>query len=197
MQVRLLKKHLKQYHTVPFNFKGICKVVSNEDKTKDLCHLNYKDLKDLFKINLDLLKNTFYSFCVVREPISRFKSAYIQYTTHSKFQFNELPFSIEEIISVLIKHNDISNDARYVHFLPQTYFTHTDDDKLIVDEIFTINNLFALFEKLGIVCNFDVSSTENESKTKDEFFEIELSTQQLEQLRVFYERDYKLLSTYF
>ena len=146
-------------------------------------------MKDLFKINLDLLKNTFYSFCVVREPISRFKSAYIQ--------FNELPFSIEEIISVLIKHNDISNDARYVHFLPQTYFTHTDDDQLIVDEIFTINNLSALFEKLGIVCNFDVSSTENESKTKDEFFEIELSTQQLEQLRVFYERDYKLLSTYF
>ena len=36
-----IKKHLKQYHTVPFNFKGICKVVSNEDKTKDLCHLNY------------------------------------------------------------------------------------------------------------------------------------------------------------
>ena len=84
-----------------------------------------------------------------------------------------------------------------MHFLPQTYFTHTDDDQLIVDEIFTINNLSALFEKLGIVCNFDVSSTENESKTKDEFFEIELSTQQLEQLRVFYERDYKLLSTYF
>lgn len=194
-----LRSFLHACHDVPFNFYGVTTFsCQNIEITKDLHHVNCSDLKKYIpQIHIDL--NKYYKFCVVREPISRFKSAYIEYTNHIKEYFNTNPLSIEEVLEVLLHHKDLLNDSKYVHFFPQTYYTHTHDDKLVVNEIFSLKNLDEMYLRLN--SKYDLKKKEhskkNVTKNKPFFFKIELSNEQIQKLYAFYKRDFDLLSKYF
>ena len=184
-----VKKYLSQIHDVNQNFYGVVKL---NNKDIDLSHMNLNELKMFFPNNYD---STYSSFCILRKDIvQRFKAGYIEYTNHVKAYFKEEPLSVNELLNIFT-YDMISLDHLYIHFRPQTLYTHNDDDEQVVTYLIDIENIVD-----GLNCvlenkNIDIQINANVTKVNEKAikFNFELSDFEVKKILKLYERDIRLL----
>jgi hypothetical protein len=184
-----VKKYLLQIQDVYPNFYGLIKI---KNKDIDLSHMNLNELKTFFPNNYD---SSFSSFCIIRKDIvQRFKSAYIEYTNHIKAYFKRSPLSVNELLNIFT-YDMISLDHLYIHFRPQSCYTHSDDDKQVVTYLIDIKNIVDGLNYLLKEKNIDIQINANVTKIneKADKFHFQLSDLEVQKILKLYERDIRLL----
>jgi uncharacterized protein YfkK (UPF0435 family) len=185
-----IKSVLSKYHDDPITFYGVCKI---KDTVKDLSHINMQDLKHLFD---RIQEQSYVTFCIIRDPIERFKSGYIEYVHHIQAYFKEKPLDIPQLLEVL-ESDVFYGDSRYVHLLPQTYYTH-EGHKQTIDHILNLNNLDTNLNKLLTKLNIDnvdvINSFKSNQGKSNKFDQIyNMNESQIRSLKNIYVKDYDLL----
>jgi hypothetical protein len=184
-----VKKYLQQIHDVNRHFYGVKKI---KEKVIDISHINLNELKTIFPNDYD---SSYSSFCIIRKDIvQRFKSAYVEYTNHIKYNFFREPLSVNELLKIFT-YDMISLDHLYIHFRPQTLYTHNDDDEQVVTYLIDIENIVdglnCLLKDKNI--NIKINSNVTKINEKADKFDFQLEDFEIEQILKLYERDLRLL----
>jgi hypothetical protein len=180
---------LIKYHDDPNTFYYVRNI---KGKIYDLCHLTLFELQDLFGI--DYLQYT--TLGIVRDPIERFISGYMEYVRHIKDYFrNERHIEIIPLILKLDEHS-LSQDSRYIHLRHQTDFTHNNKNEQVLTHIYNIKQI----DKINFECGqIKISNFKNHVNVKDESYKEYLKslvfsdTRLICKLQQLYARDYTLL----
>lgn len=183
-----VRKMLLPYHEGPMLY-GLKTIQS---KLTDLSHINIDELCIISNDNR--YKEDYYNFCIIRDPLQRFKSAYVEYSHHVKHHFNETPKSVPELLTVIENTNKLINDVRYVHFRPQTFYTH-DANNIKVLHTFNIDDIHKCIE---FVCNRvgtkPFCNTKENAGKSNKFDDIaSLTCTDTSRIQKIYEKDYRLL----
>lgn len=188
-----IKSALSKYHDDPVTFFGVFKL---KDKIIDLSHINMRDLKNSFG---RIKEQSYVTFCIVRDPIERFKSGYIEYFHHIQKHFQEIPLEISQLLKVLETDVRGITDTRYVHLTPQTYYTHDEEGvKQTIDHIIDLQNVDTNLNALLTQLNVDyvditnpIRSNRGKSTQFDEIYN--LNESHIQSLKRIYAKDYALL----
>lgn len=187
-----IKSILSRFHDDKITFYGVYKI--NERKV-DLCHLNMNDLMCLFN---KVKEQSYNKICFIRDPIERFKSGYIEYLNHIKVYFNEKPLCIDTILDKMLHSDFDSTDCRYIHLIPQTYYTHDCDGNRIVDHIINLKNITSSLNNILFELDIDIDINKhnkicnNGKSTKFDSMYV-LNDIHLSKLKKVYFNDYLLL----
>lgn len=172
---------LKEYHDHPVVFYDVKRMADGVNK--DLMHLNLFDLQKYFGLSLD----DYFVFCIVRDPVQRFKSAYIQYRYHLLEYYQEYPKDISELLDTV----DFE-DARYIHLVPQTHYTHDSEGNQVIPNIFHIDTFQeSICDHLGLSGHPVGRVNAGKSTAFDKYYE--LTEQDVARIRNLYRKDYTLL----
>lgn len=132
-----------------------------------------------------------FRIAVRRDPIDRFKSAceFIQskrawFIKHGR-ELPDLSTNVQEVIDAIEAEEVYDN-----HFYTQSYYMgHVDDYDMVVH----INELPHMIDFLMQSCQLDVDGAHNihENRTTAKLYNAALSSDQIDQLKRIYERDYE------
>lgn len=172
---------LKEYHDHPFVFYDVKRM--SDGVLKDLMHINLLDLQKYFGLCL----RDYFVFCIVRDPVERFKSAYIQYRYHLLEYFKEYPKDISELLDTI----DFS-DTRYIHLVPQSHYTHDEDGNQVIPNIYRMDTFqTSICADLGFDGYPAGRINAGKSTSFDRYYK--LSENDLARIRILYRRDYDFL----
>lgn len=177
------------YHEGPLLY-GLHNIRS---KLVDLSHINLDELCMIFNDNQ---YKDYFNFCIIRDPLQRFKAGYIEYLHHIKHNFKEKPKSVSEVLQVIQNTNLLINDARYVHFRPQTFYTHDANGKQLL-HIFHIEDIDTCMEfvynRMGITSLCYDNIKINAGKYIEFDKNIGLTYDDMLKFKQVYKKDYDLL----
>ncbi|MEO0695312.1 MAG: sulfotransferase family 2 domain-containing protein [Pseudomonadota bacterium] len=152
-----------------------------------------------FKAADPRLFEDYYSFSVVRHPVTRLRSAF-QYLKHTSLHETDRRFADQHLSKITTfpefvqKLNDWHFRAMivpWIHFQPQAYFLADLEGTLIVDEIFKLENIDKGFEQLKRRLGIDATLPKKNASTKSA--ESDLSPQHTDVIRSIYREDFALL----
>ena len=184
----------EKYHDDPITFYGV-KLLKPKKLIKDLSHINIEDLVTLFNAQEC---NTYFKFCFIRDPIERFKSAYVEYMHHVLKFFGEAPKKVDALLCTIENKKTLLEDARYVHLIPQTSYTHDRNYKQIC-YTFKMNDLDNEINKickhLSIDIDLNTKKIHHKNSGKSQAFnkKFVLSDEDLIKIKNIYNKDFELL----
>lgn len=187
-----ISKMLQKYHDHDQIMTGV-KLIGQPPEKKDLAHMNTREFAKYFNANECL---TYFNFGFIRDPIQRFKSAYIEYLQHVRRNYNEKPLLLNDLLNIFSYNDGWVHDDRFIHFRPQTHYTHDENDVQIL-KIFHLNSIEKCIESIANILGIDIFYTNVRTNTgKSNTFEnlITLSETDISRIKSIYHRDYKLLS---
>ncbi|MFT6895870.1 MAG: hypothetical protein ACJA13_000267 [Paraglaciecola sp.] len=167
--------------------------------------VNYEDLGHSNKKNNEYFSDQgVFTFCFVRNPASRLKSAFfhlLEFNEDVDFdslsQFNKKRFLLKKEYGedferfVLDRGFEKFNIA---HFFPQTVWTHSKDGK--ASFIGSLETLDESWAELGFILNIELEPLKKLNQTKSKHYSTnntELTMEMLDVIKVFYKNDYDLL----
>jgi hypothetical protein len=112
------------------------------------------------------LKNGYLNFSVTRNPYDRFISMFKDVKRRPK-QFFKNGEKIKSMNNLIDYIQSIPDECRDVHFRSQSYFVCDQKGKILVNQIFDINDTEKLFESLNLVVG-KMNSIETEINLDDE-----------------------------
>lgn len=192
-----IKYNISQWDNLKINYWGITKSGNTSVKYALLkkCNKNIKNIDDAsmwvhennLAVYIDQLtasKNGYKNIAVTRNPYERAISMYKDlirrrdtiFATHHN---NHNITSFDSFLDILINQPD---EKRNLHFKTQTYFI-TKDSRLLVDEVYDLNDIPKLNKHLGI----DIPHI-NSIKGK-----MELTEEQIKKINIIYEADFRIL----
>ena len=144
------------------------------------------------KIKYKEIWESYYTFTIVREPFSRFASAYNylkQRNLNPALQNKNILLS-KDINDYIV--NYFRTDS-VLHMLPQYNFI-TDNDEIIVDDVFKYEELENSWKKILTKLNVPIKELPHMNKTKK--YSIEYSKESMDILYEYYKKDFELLHYY-
>lgn len=117
-----LRKVLKTIHDDEIQFEGIKRIDGN---MYDMMHLTPSQLR--LALGKDL--SSYFHIFVIRNPLDRWFSSYMEYTKHIR-KLGEEPIPPDTLIDMMVdckrrSCDRIVNDIRFVHFKPQSCYLET------------------------------------------------------------------------
>jgi hypothetical protein len=192
-----IKYNISQWDKLKINYWGIPKSGNTSVKYALLktCNKSIQNIDDtsiwvhennlaVYIDQITAAKNGYTNITVTRNPYERAISMYKDtirrkdtiFATHHK---NHNISSFDSFLDILINQPD---DKRNLHFKTQTYFI-TKDSKLLVDEVYDLNDIPKINKRLGI----SIPHINNING------EIELTGEQIKKINIIYEADFRIL----
>lgn len=132
------------------NHKYLYQGFTPDGDLQDLTHLR----TDQWDLELEqAYQDGYYFFGVIRDPVSRFKSAVSEFHRQHGDWFKSFNLSMEQFLRLMLTPASIKHDWRFIHFCPQHYFFPEVGTERGV-QIYTFENMKSwwpsLFYKLDI-----------------------------------------------
>jgi len=143
-------------------------------------------LQQLNNINPDYLSEAYFRFTVVRNPYDRVVSSYLDFV-----EKNGTTLVFDEYLEQ-IQLQKYLTDPRFIHGIPQHYYTHIDNElkvKFLKFENLDMEFLELLKSKLNFINNFKGLPKINLSGRK-----FDLNQKQIEKIAIVYSKDFELLN---
>jgi hypothetical protein len=155
----------------------------------DMCHITLDEYENIFIRKLTHPK----IMAVIRDPYERVYSSFKEYEQHINSYFRQSNHA--DILTLLrsLTHDDIENDAKYIHFRPQSSYTHSPNGEQIVTIITNIKDLDSsdlngLFQPTNVFPSGILPRINKNFKLRSE-----LSNDVIQEVNRLYNRDFELL----
>jgi len=144
----------------------------------------------------NILKNdyeNFLKFALIRNPYSRFISEYYyndDFGFKNKQSFDDFIETAKDIIENKKYYNTLKND----HFIPQTEFIYNENDNLMIDKVFKLENIQELGDYLVSKGYLNTYQNKKSNRSHRRKLEIkDLTEEQKQKIYNLYQRDFLLL----